>query len=125
MLKLYNFKIDLVVNCGIKKRIGNTINGPLDVRIKFKVKNDWNACDFNKEIERIDKRLEVILKTYVESNGGEKNIIILEHCDVLKTANFSFNYQINLTYIPKETNKNKIKKSLNELVKDLTNIIDI
>lgn len=120
MLELYNFKIDLVTKCDDNKRLGNTINGPVDVRIKFKVKNDWNACDFKKEIECVNNRLEAILKSYIELNGSDKNIIILEHCDLLKRDNFTFNYQINLTYIPKETNKNKIKKSLNELVKDLT-----
>src|SRR5574343_1833 len=109
MLELINIKCDLIQPNS--KTNTKTLNKKaVDVKINFKIKNDWDVSNFDKYISNFNNQIKINIKMFLFENAksDKKFNIIQHHVDLLKTDCFTFNYQIYITFYPKQTLKSAV-----------------
>lgn len=100
----------------------NTLSNVINITVKFKIENDLTEELYLRYQKRIVKNVDkMINRDFIKLAVNEKILIIHNYPNKLTRDNISFNYSVNLTFKPIEINKKKLKKIINEIIKEYNN----
>lgn len=120
-MKISNIKIDYKTKDTTSVRF-NEIKGAVDIQLSFKLLSFSEQWYYNISINKFNKSIEGILKRFLAINSVGKYIIILKPVNKLKYDYMTFNYTINICFIPIIKMKNELKYNLNKLCYEISKV---